>query len=91
MQLTRSHNLGKDESRRRIERLASYWHEKYGVTVHWQGDRAQLTGRVKGISFEAEFVVGDTTVQANASDPGWLFRSKVKHYVGDQLDKYLDS
>jgi hypothetical protein len=91
MQITRSHNLGKAEARRRIEGLANYWRSNYGVGVLWQGDRAQLTGRVKGISFDAELLVEDKMVVANASDPGWLLRSRVKDYVARKLDEHLAS
>ena len=91
MHIIRTHNLGKAEARRRIEGLANYWRSKYGVRVIWHEDHAQLSGRVKGISFDANLVVGENTVLANASDPGWLLRTKVREYVGDKLDEHLNT
>lgn len=90
MELSQPHTFNRVEARNRIERLASYWHHKYGVFVQWSGDEAALKGKVKGLTFDAHLVVTDSSVDATGSDPGFLFRRTVKSYLKDKLALYLD-
>ena len=84
------HAFTRLEARSRIERLASYWHHKYGVSVKWTGDEAALNGKVTGFAFDAHLVVTDSSVDATGSDPGFLFRRTVKSYLKEKLAVYLD-
>jgi hypothetical protein len=90
MRFDNPNNLGKDEARRRITKLFDYWHSKYGVQVSWTDDSARLVGSVKGVAFDATITVGDTTVQAEGTDPGLLMRALTTSYLKKKLAMYLD-
>ncbi|MGC4113692.1 MAG: polyhydroxyalkanoic acid system family protein [Myxococcales bacterium] len=90
MKFDQSHALGKDEAKKRIERLADYWKTKYGVAVNWNGDSARLVGAVKGINFDATLTVRDTLVDAEGTDPGLLMRAVATAYLKKKLAVYLD-
>lgn len=90
MKFEHAHSLGKDEAKRRIERLAEYWRSQYGVAVAWNGDSARLTGTVKGISFDATLSIGEREVGATGTDPGLLMRAVTTAYLKRKLAIYLD-
>jgi hypothetical protein len=89
MHITHPHALGKDEARARIQRLTDYWENKYGVAAAWDGNCAKISGKVKGITFDAAITVGDTEVEAKGSDLNWLVRRAAESYIRDKLDEYL--
>ncbi len=90
MKFEHPHTLGKDEARRRIEKLGGYWSTRYGVTVAWTGDSARLTGSVKGVRFDATLTVRDGQVAAEGTDPGMLMRAVTTAYLKNKLALYLD-
>lgn len=90
MKFNHPHSLGKGEAKRRLEKLAGYWQQKYGVAVQWQGDSARLKGSVKGIDFDAAFTVRDDVVEAEGTDPGLLLRAVATGYLKRKLSDYLD-
>lgn len=90
MKFSQVHSLGKDEAKRRVERLTNYWHEQYGVSVDWQGDNARFRGSVKGIVFDANVTVNDRSIDAEGTDPGLLVRSVATAYLKKKLSDYLD-
>jgi hypothetical protein len=89
MHIVHSHALSNDEARSRMQRLTDYWAKHYGVTVAWDGDRASVSGKVKGITFDAVLTVGDKQVEATGSDLNWLVRRAAESYIRDKLDEYL--
>lgn len=90
MKFSQPHSLGKDEAKRRVERLTSYWHSRYGVTVDWQGDQARFCGSVKGIDFDANVTIADGSIEAEGTDPGFLVRAAATAYLKKKLSDYLD-
>lgn len=90
MKFDHPHSLGKDEARRRIERLSAYWSSQYGVAVSWVGDSAHLNGSVKGVTFDATLTVGQAKVEAEGTDPGILMRAVTTAYLKKKLALYLD-
>jgi hypothetical protein len=90
MKFDHPHTLGKDEARRRIEKLCGYWHDKYAVSVTWTGDSARLLGNVKSIAFDATLTLRDTSVEAEGTDPGVLARVVITTYLKKKLALYLD-
>jgi len=90
MKFDHPHSLGKDEAKRRIERLADYWKTQYGVSVSWNADSARLVGAVKGINFDATLTVRDGSVDAEGTDPGMLMRAVTTAYLKKKLAIYLD-
>jgi putative polyhydroxyalkanoic acid system protein len=84
------HSLPKADAKQRVEKLLSYWAQKYGVAASWSGDSAKLSGKVMGISLAADLEVREGRVDADATDPGFLFREKAKKYLTDKFNHYLD-
>ncbi|HEY8212206.1 MAG TPA: polyhydroxyalkanoic acid system family protein [Myxococcaceae bacterium] len=84
------HSLPKGEAKQRVEKLVSYWSNKYGVSAQWSGDAAKLSGKVLGISLAADLEVREGKVDGEATDPGFLFRDKAKKYLTEKFARYLD-
>ncbi|HZN91737.1 MAG TPA: polyhydroxyalkanoic acid system family protein [Myxococcales bacterium] len=84
------HTLDKAEARQRVEKLLGYWSKKYGLTAEWAGDSARLSGKVMGISLDADLAVHDGKVDGEATDPGFLLRDQAKKYLTQKLGHYLD-
>jgi hypothetical protein len=89
MHITQPHTMTKGEARTRMQLLTKYWQAKYGVAAFGDGDKASVSGKVKGIAFDAVITVGEGQVQATTSDPGWLMRGAAKSYVHGKLEEYL--
>ncbi len=83
------HSLPKDEAKKRIELLTTYW-KKHGITATWAGDAATLVGKVMGVQFDAKLAVTDKTVGGEGTDPGMLLRGTAKKYLEGKFSTYLD-
>ena len=90
MKFEQAHTMGRDEARKRIEALADYWHNHYGVAVAWTGDSAKVAGTVKGVVFDATLVVGEHSIAAEGTDPGVLMRTIIVAYLKRKLIEYLN-
>lgn len=84
------HSLPKEEAKKRLEQLVSYWGNKYGVRSQWNGDSATISGKVMGISLDASFEVRDGLIAGEGTDPGMLLRSKAKQYIQTKVGAFLD-
>ncbi len=84
-----SHTLPRAEARARIEKLTSYW-SRHGIQSTWNGDEAQLSGKVLGMHLVATLRVSDSQVGGVASDPGMLFRGQAKKYLTEKFAHFLD-
>ena len=84
------HGLSKDDAKKRVEQLVDYWKRKYGVAVSWAGDAAKLSGKVMGISIDADLQISDKKVGGEATDPGLLLRGQAKSYLTRKFQAYLD-
>jgi hypothetical protein len=80
------HQLSKDEALHRARKLLEYWGGKYGITSQWTGDTAHLSGKVMGISLEANMTILEDRVDAEATDPGMLFRGKARRYLEEKFE-----
>ncbi|MHB8873442.1 MAG: polyhydroxyalkanoic acid system family protein [Myxococcaceae bacterium] len=85
-----SHQLPKEEARKRIEALLSYWSQKYGMKCQWTGDAAKVSGKAMGVSIDATLQVTERTVGGEASDPGFLLRGQATKYLKAKMADYLD-
>ena len=90
MKFNHPHPFGKEEAKRRLQHLTSYWHTNHGVSAEWTGDTARLQGNVKGITFDAHITVLDGQIEAEATDPGLLLRAAATGYLKKKLADYLD-
>ena len=84
------HSLPRDEARKRVEQLLSYWSGKYGVKADWAGEGATLSGKVMGINLDASFQVTDRAIQGEGTDPGMLLRGQAKSYLQKKFSAVLD-
>ena len=67
MKFQQEHSLSKDEAKKRLQALTSYW-AKYGVDVKWEGDSARFSGKVKGVQVDASMTVKDRLIDGEGSD-----------------------
>ena len=63
--LDHPYDCSDEEAEARVRELGAYWHERHGLDVSWDGPRAHLKGRVKGVSFDARVTVGGGRVLAD--------------------------
>jgi len=84
-----AHSLGRDEARRRMEKLIRYW-ERYGIRGDWDGDSARLLGSPLGVVVSADLHVADASIDAIVNDPGPLLRDHAIGYVRWKAERYLD-
>lgn len=85
------HKLPKDEVKRRLEMLGEHWGSKYGVKTDWSSDHeARIQGKAMGLTINATLNIADTSVNGEATDPGFLFREKAKKYLTEKFNFYLD-
>jgi len=84
------HTLSKDEAKKRTEALLRYWQTKHGLSTHWNGDGATMSGRIMGVTLQASITVSDTAVGGEATDPGMLFRDKARKYLTQKFSAFLD-
>ncbi|MBI3184270.1 MAG: polyhydroxyalkanoic acid system family protein [Myxococcales bacterium] len=85
-----THSLSREEAKKRVEALLSYWSRKYGMKAEWTGESAQLSGKAMGISINAHLTVQDGKVGGDASDPGILLRAQAQKYLTRKFGHYLD-
>jgi hypothetical protein len=84
------HALPADEAKKRVEALLGYWSRKYGLKASWSGEKATMSGKAMGFSFDGWLQVEGTKVGGEASDPGMLLRGQAKGYLTRKLGEYLD-
>lgn len=84
------HSLPRDQAKRRVEKLVSYWSAKYGLKAEWSGDSARLSGKAMGLPVQATLEVRDAGVEGEATDPGFLLRDRARKYLTEKFGAYLD-
>lgn len=84
------HTLSVEEAKTRVQALLEYWARKHGVKASWAGDKATFAGKVLGIGVDGHLTVTPKGIAGEASDPGFLFRSKAKEYLERKFGSYLD-
>ena len=85
------HALPADEAKKRVEALLGYWSRKYGLKASWAGEKATMTGKAMGFSFDGWLQVEGQRVGGEASDPGMLLRGQASKYLTRKLGEYLDA
>lgn len=89
MKFNHPHSLPKESAKKRLETLFSYW-GKHGVNVGWTGDSCKLSGKVKGVTFDATLTVKDGSVDGEGPDPGLVMRTAATAYIKKKMGEYLD-
>lgn len=88
MDMEQPHDFSKEEALARLKALTDYW-EKQGVSSSWNGDAGRLSGKIKGFSFEGEFVVEERRIRAKVK-ANFLARKVGGAYVKRKILEYLD-
>ncbi len=87
IKIDRPHKLGTAEARKRVDALEPKLKEKYGVSLEWKGNVAN----VKGTGVSGTLAVEDTKVAVNVK-LGLLLRplaGKIKEGLEHQVNKAL--
>lgn len=82
--IRRSHQLGLDELRSRVERIAAKLEDKFGVTCSWEGDVARL----RHAEFNGEVRLGESELCIDARLGFMLSMARGK--VESELQRILD-
>lgn len=88
MHISRKHNLGKEEVRRRVEAVAESLAAEYGAKIKWDGDDLV----VNGIGLDGRFSIHDDRVDINAK-LGFgmkMLEPAIRSSIEEVLDKHLD-
>mgnify|MGYP002639802996 CR=1 FL=1 len=89
VQIAHSHCLSDDDARQRVVALTDYWSTRYAMTGAWKGERYQISGKTKGIRFDAVFSLAPGRVEVAVEVP--FFARKIgRDYVERKLRDYLD-
>ncbi|MFH1131163.1 MAG: polyhydroxyalkanoic acid system family protein [Pseudomonadota bacterium] len=90
MRFERKHGFGKEEAISRLKALTNYWSHRYGINSSWQGDRAIMAGKVKGLKFNGDVKVDENQLVAEVKVGFLAEKLGGKDYVSQKLDQYLD-
>jgi len=90
MKLDKQHSYSQDEAVARIRALTDYWDTRHGTRTVWQGNSAQINGKVKGISFDGTFRVEEGRLFADVKVGFLAEKIGGRAYVERKLDDYLN-
>ena len=90
MEINYKHELPIGDVRARLEVLGEYLHNRHGITVTWNGDRARFAGKYLVVKIDGEMSVGPGSVKFSGEDPGFLWRKKATESIEGKLKAYLD-
>lgn len=90
MKLEQAHSLEHADALARVQALTQYWANRYGVQVNWTEATARIKGRVKGVKFDGDVVVGDDAVRADIEAGFLAEKLGGRSYVLRKLADYLD-
>jgi putative polyhydroxyalkanoate system protein len=85
--LEQAHSLGRAEARKRLAEVEAKLKERFGVSLQWNGDLAQVTG--KGVS--GSIAISDTQLVVNLK-LGLMMRplaGQIRAAIQRQIDKAL--
>ena len=100
MEINYQHALPVGDARARLEVLGEYLHNRHGIKVTWNGDKARFVGKYLVVKIDGEMsvsatggafsAISPTAVQFKGEDPGFLWRKKAVEYIEGKLKAYLD-
>ncbi len=87
MNVKREHCLGKDEARKRVDKIAGTLGSKYGLSSSWDGDDLKISGSgVTGCITVAEQAV-DVDVKLGFALS--MMQSTIRTSIEEAMDKHL--
>ena len=87
MKLTRNHDLGLDEARRRVDKIAAALGQRFKLASSWRGNDLEFSG--SGVN--GRIAVAEETVEVDVK-LGFaliLLEGTVREHVESAMDKYL--
>jgi len=90
MKLDHPHSFSKEEALARVQALTEYWATKHGVHISWDGNRARVDGKVRGITFSGAFTVDGAHVAGDVKAGFLAEKLGGRQYVEGKLQDYLD-
>jgi putative polyhydroxyalkanoate system protein len=88
--ISRSHDLDRDEARRRAETLAKSMQDRLGIRWHWEGDKIRFdapSGAAKGASGTVHVDPRDVRVEVDLP----LLLRAIKGTVESKINQKLDA
>lgn len=90
MHLDQPYSHTDEEAVARLVALTDYWVAAHGLKVSWDGGTATIKGRVKGVKFDGEVLVGGGHVKADVQAGFLAEKLGGRRYVEGKLADYLD-
>jgi hypothetical protein len=85
------HTHSREDAKKRVEALLSYWKRKYGVESSWDGFKATMKGKAVGVTIDGNLEVLGNKLAGGAADPGFLIRGQAQKYLTRKFSEYLDA
>lgn len=83
------HTLTLEEARARMEALGDYYRARHHASVSWHEDVVTIDVRYLGVRVSVRARLEAHAVQVDASDPGFLLRSRGAKYLDAKIRRYL--
>lgn len=88
MRITRSHNLGRDEARRRLDKVANTLSDQFSLRSEWAGDT--LTFRGSSVNGRVDVDDESITLDVKLGFALKMMEPTVNRAIEHALDKELD-
>ena len=87
MRIRRQHQLGIEEARRRVDRVAEELGGRLNLTGRWEGDHMRVSGR--GVS--GKILVSDSNIEirVHLGLTMMLFRESIRSAIEESIDDYI--
>lgn len=87
IRIERQHSLGKDEAKKRVDKIRTEVASQYGLSTSWQGDELNVSGAgVNGkISVDAERVLVDIRLGFAMM----MMEGPIKSHISATMDRHL--
>lgn len=87
MHIRRSHELGLDEARRRVDQIADEICERFDLTPNWHGDELRVSG--PGVSGHIALAERSIEVIVRLSLALTLFKGTIRSAIEEAMDHHL--
>ncbi len=90
MTLDERYDCDDAEALARMHALSDYWARKYSVQMQWDGNRAILDGKTKGVKYKGTVTIGNGRVHAEIEAGFLAEKLGGRAYVERKVREYLD-
>lgn len=85
IKMQREHSLSMDEARSKVDNLAADLEKRYGLKIHWSGDK--LNFQRTGVSGHVELAAGKVSVLVELSMMLSPLKGKVEQRLKENLEQ----